>query len=367
MIPEDWLERLKAQTDLLALGRRYGLVWQGKKACCPFHTEDTPSFHAIEKSNKTGLPLFRCYGACSQSWDPIEFVRKASGKDFHDAVAELAADCGLEVPKRPETDAEKERREAEKARKEKILDALMWAQDYFVRALQAQNDEAAAARAYVDRRQLTASVEPWGLGLCPKGQGLVKWLDGKGVSREIAEEAYLTRRRDDATRYAFLWNRLTIPWRNRSGQVVAHVGRALSPGQEPKYLNPGDVPGVFTKGELVWGLFEAQEAIRRTGVALVAEGQVSALTPHLHGLCNFVCVGGTAFTAEHARLLAGAGAHTLVVCTDGDAAGRDAKRRILPTALAEGLHVKMAELPLGQDPDDYLRGWCWGPEEGKAA
>jgi DNA primase len=135
---------------------------------------------------------------------------------------------------------------------------------------------------------------------------------------------------------------------------VAHVGRVLGDG-EPKYLNPGEISGVFVKGDLVFGLYEAAEHIRNTGEALITEGQFSAMTPHLHGLRHVVACGGKAFGRSHVRSILGAGGKRATFLMDADPAGREAVEAGLRVALAEGFPVRVAELPVGMDPDDYLR------------
>lgn len=358
MIPPDWLDDLKRRTDLAALGTRYGVQWQTRgrelRACCPFHDERTPSFHLLADP-RSGPPRYVCYGACGRSWSAVSFLVDGHQRDFLDAVEELAQAAGLTVPRKGETAAAAAARAAAKGRREAILAAIELAQAYFARALQADRPEAAAARAYVEGRGLAAAVEPWGLGYAPPGDGLVQWLDRHGVDPEVAHQAYLVRRGESGGRYAFLRDRLTLRWRDRAGRTVAHVGRALQPDAEPKYLNPGEIPGLYIKGELLFGLHEAAAAIARHGVAWVVEGQLSCLTPHLHGHPQVVACGGKAFTPAHARLLLGAGARRAVFVLDGDDAGRQGAEAAVPVAEAEGLPTEVAALPQGLDPDDYLR------------
>lgn len=358
MIDEAWLDDLKRRVDLVELGRRYGVQWdtRGKepRACCPFHPEKTASFYAL-RDPRRGVPRFVCYGSCGRSWSAVSFLVDGHRREFREAVEELAGLAGLEVPKGRETQEARDRREAAKARRASILDAIELAQRYFVSCLGADRPEAEEARAYLERRGLQAAVEPWGIGFAPGGQGLVQWLDRHQVPADVAEAAYLTGRRDDGSRYPFFWDgRVTLPWRDHQGRLVAHVGRTLGDG-EPKYLNPGEIPGLFVKGELVFGLDRAARAVADEGEAWVVEGQVSAITPHLHGLRHVVACGGKAFSPAHARALRAAGARRLVFLLDGDDAGRAGAAAASRVALGEGLPALVAELPQGLDPDDFLR------------
>ena len=370
MIPDAWLVDIKARTDLVALGESRGVQWQhsqGKvRACCPFHAEKTPSFHVLEAPRK-GAPRFVCYGACNRSWSAVSFLVDGFRVDFQDALAELAARLGLEVPRGPEAEGARRQRLEAQERRQAILSAIDCAQEYFVKALWAERPEASAAREYIEQRQLSPAVEAWGFGFAGGWNGLVEWLDQKKVPRVVAEAAGLLRVSPETGKaYTFLHHRLTLAWKNRAGVLVAHVGRSLD-GSEPKYLNPPEIPGVFTKGELLFGLHEALPHIQQSGLAYVAEGQLSCITPHLHGLPQCVATGGTSFGSAHARLLASAGARRLVFLRDGDSAGRKSARAAVPVALAEGLQVQVGRLPEGQDPDDYLRKLVLVPTQEEAA
>ena len=132
------------------------------------------------------------------------------------------------------------------------------------------------------------------------------------------------------------------------------VGRALAPDQVPKYLNPRETP-VYIKAETLFGIHAAADTIRRTGEAVVVEGQVSLLTPWVHGLRGIVATGGTAFGEGHLELLRGAGAGRLTLCFDADPAGRRAASAAVKLCLAGQIPAKVSRLPEGLDPDDFCR------------
>jgi DNA primase len=276
--------------------------------------------------------------------------------DFLEAVQELSDLADLELPNEPEE------RKARRRRLEAVRRAIAWAQHYFVQALQADTDAAGNARAYVAERGLAAAVAPWGLGYAPRDNGLKRWLlEQHRVAEDLAVEAYLLQRGKSGT-YPFQRERVTVPVRDPSGRVLAHVGRAVA-GQQPKYLHPGNITGVYAKGEALFGLYEAQDAIRETEQVLLVEGQISAITAHEFGFRNVVALGGTAFTEAQVRRLVGCGARDAVFLLDGDEAGLRAVERALPACLAAGLPARVVELPNGMDPDELLRR---SPETGAA-
>lgn len=359
------LDALKRRVDLLALGERHGVQWVAgsglPRARCPFHTEDTPSFVAYQEP-QVGCPRFECFGSCARTWDAIAFVREKTGLGFAEAVRELAAVAGMDVSPAHVDPAQLR---AEKDRREEILRALEGAQEYFVDALQADHPAAARARAYLGERELEAAVEAWGIGYAPGSGGLTRLLKGRGFAEGLLVDACLLRPgKDGRPPYESQRNRIMFPLRDRRGRIIAHLGRSVpdegGEAAEPKYLNPGKVPGVYAKRETLFGLFEAREAIRKTGFAWLVEGPVDAVRLHLAGLPHSVALDGTAFSEAQARLLLAAGAREVIFLLDADAAGEKALTRALPVCLAAGLQARVVMLPDGEDPDSLLR---WRPQE----
>jgi len=359
------LDLLKRRLDLVDLGTRHGVQWVPgtglPRALCPFHEEDTPSFVAYQEP-QVGAPRFECFGACSRTWDAIAFVQEKLGLGFAEAVRDLAAAAGMTWSAATGAAI---RHQAGKDRREEILRALEAAQGYFVKALQADHPAAARARRYLDERELEECVEPWGLGYAQGTGGLTRWMLGRGFAEDLLLDAYLLRPgKEGRPSYEFQRSRLTLPVRDRRGRIIAHVGRSVPDegGQaaEPKYLNPGKVPGVYAKRETLFGLFEAREAIRKAGSAWIVEGPVDAVRLHLAGLPHAVALGGTTFSEAQARLLLTAGAREAIFLLDADDAGEKALTRALPICLSAGLQARVVMLPEGEDPDSLLR---WQPPD----
>ncbi|MDW7712363.1 MAG: toprim domain-containing protein [Deferrisomatales bacterium] len=357
------LEALKRRVDLVALGERHGVRWVPgsglPRARCPFHEEDTPSFVAYQEP-QVGAPRFECFGTCARTWDAIAFVREKIGLGFAETVRELATAAGVDVSA---AHVDPTQLRAEKDRREEILRALEAAQEYFAKALHADLPTAARARAYLDERELEEAVGPWGIGYAPGTGGLTRWLQGRGFAEDLLLDAYLLRPgKEGRPAYEFQRNRLTFPMRDRRGRIVAHVGRSVPDedgrAADPKYLNPGKVPGVYAKRETLFGFFEARESIRKAGFAWIVEGPLDAVRLHLAGLPHAVALGGTAFSEAQAKLLLAAGAREVIFLLDADDAGEKALTRALPVCLTAGLQARVVMLPDGEDPDSLLR---WRP------
>lgn len=283
------LHSLKQRVDLVALGQRHGVQWVPgsglPRALCPFHDEDTPSFVAYQEP-EVGTRRFECFGTCARTWDAIAFVQEKTGLGFAETVRELAAASGMTVSPAAVDTAQLR---AEKDRREEILQALEAAQEYLAKALQADHPMATRARAYLAEREMEEAVGPWGIGYAPGTVGLARWLRDRGFTEALLLDAYLLRPgKEGRPAYEFQRNRLTLPVRDRRGRIVAHVGRSVPDDDgraaDPKYLNPGKVPGVYAKRETLFGLYEAREAIRKAGFAWVVEGPLDAVRLHLAGL-----------------------------------------------------------------------------------
>jgi DNA primase len=256
----------------------------------------------------------------------------------------LARAAGIDLPQR------RERPSAEVDLETRMRAALDAAQAFFEAQL-ARHD---GARAYLhDRGYSGPFIAEAGFGMAPDAwDALVNHLRGLNFSGELLEQTGLASRSERGTQIDFLRNRLTIPIHDVRGRVVAFGGRILgggSPGQ-PKYLNTRDTP-LFHKGGTLFGFHRAKGAMKDG--ALVVEGYFDVLQLHQHGIHQAVAPLGTALTEEHLKALSRF-ARRVILCFDGDAAGRRAMEKSLRMALPLGFEVRLLELPQGEDPDT----WC---------
>ena len=343
MIPNDFIQTLLARVDIVDVVDRYvPLKKAGANyaACCPFHSEKTPSF-TVSPSKQ----FYHCFG-CGAHGTAIGFLMEYGGKSFPDAVEELARDAGLEVP-RSVTPAE----DARRVQGQDLTGLLLHAAKFYRTALK----EAPRAIDYLKDRGLTGPIAVrFGIGYAPdEWQPLARVFPD--YQDKALETAGLVVAGDAGKRYDRFRDRIMFPIHDASGRVVGFGGRVVDKG-EPKYLNSPETP-LFSKGRELYGLFQARQAIRAAGKVVVVEGYMDVVALAQHGVEYAVATLGTATTAAHVQKLFRL-TDTVVFCFDGDEAGRRAAWRALENALAwlaDGKNAKFLFLPDGADPDDYIR------------
>lgn len=341
-INDNVLAEIRAASDIVeVIGehtrlRKAGRSWKG---LCPFHNERTPSF-TVDRDKG----LYHCFG-CSAGGDVIHFVRQIDRLDFPEAIEALAARFGVAIPKRVS-------RGPRDVEREKLYSAVAAAQRFYA-GLLAQPDSPAAR--YLEERAVPESVaKALGLGHAPDAwETLAKGIGGGFPESLLVEAGLLQPRAEGRGAYDRFRDRLLFVVRDERGRPVGFGGRALSPETEPKYLNSPESP-LFQKKRLLYGFTDAREAIRRRERAVLVEGYFDHLALFLAGVEETVASMGTALTPEQAAKLKRL-APKVVLCYDGDDAGRSAARGAIALFLAQGLEVSVARLPDGEDPDDVRR------------
>lgn len=336
----DIVEQIKDKLDIVEFIRQYvpGLKRAGKtyKACCPFHKEKTPSFTC---SSEKGL--FYCFG-CQEGGDIFAFLMKMENLSFREAVEKLAGLAGLEYQPTQMMTGEELRR----ANARKVLD---FARRYYHKQLMSAAGN--NARAYVKSRNLTKETcEHFELGLSPAAGVLVREAKQAGYTENDLKDAGLCIQTEYGLREYFR-NRLMFPIINQRGDTVGFGGRILGEG-EPKYLNSPETV-LFTKSHVLYGLNFAGPAIRKAGRAVLLEGYMDVIGCHQAGVTYTVAPLGTSLTEQHAKLLKRY-TQNVIVLFDPDAAGLKAALRGALILIEEGLFVKVATLPDGLDPDEYI-------------
>ncbi len=343
-LPDSFLDELLARTDIVELIgrhvqlRRSGRSWVG---LCPFHREKTPSFTVSPEKG-----LFYCFG-CGKGGNAIGFVMEYEGLSFPEAVERLAGLAGMQVPRTGDA-----RDRDFDAGLELLAAAAARMHEWLVRSPGAKH-----ARDYAARRGLSEdAIARWRLGHAPRDAGWPLAAFGRdGKTARLLERTGLVREGERGP-FAMFRDRLVFPIRDRQGRVVGFGGRALADGQQPKYLNTPETPW-FQKRRLLFGLHEHQEGIRHARRVLVVEGYLDVIALHEAGIPLAVAPLGTAFSRGQAETLWRA-APELVLCMDGDTAGRRAAWRaleeVLPALTAER-RLRFAFLPEGEDPDSFVR------------
>lgn len=341
-----FLDELRTRTLLSGLlSRSIKLQRTGRefRACCPFHNEKTPSFYVNDEK-----AFYHCFG-CSAHGDAISWMTEKLGLPFMDAVKELAASAGMEVPAGDPRAAEK----AERA--QDLYDVMAAAEGWF--AEQLRGDNGAGAREYLDKRGFTAATQKtFGFGLAPDSRGALKGALARFGNDKLIEAGLLIQP-EDASRepYDRFRGRLMIPIRDRRGRTIAFGGRILGDG-EPKYLNSPETP-LFDKGRTLFNLDRAAAGAREAGRLVLVEGFLDAVALSQAGIGEVVAPLGTAVTEAQLEAMWRLAAAPLL-CFDGDGAGQKAMIRAGVRALPKvgpGQTLRFVALPAGQDPDDVVR------------
>jgi DNA primase len=345
MIPESVIDEIRARADIVeVVGEQLTLKRAGKdfSALCPFHHEKTPSFYVVPAKG-----FFKCFG-CGESGDVFSFLMKRGGLTFQDAVRELAARVGVEVPD-PRLG-----REVEEPNRI-LYEAVAFADDYFRRNLKEAGGE--AARRYLTERGIAeTAVERFGLGYAPPGWRLLREEAHRhGIEDDVLLAAGIIKESDRGEEpYDRFRDRLIFPVAELGGRVVAFGGRVLArTDNAPKYLNSPETP-IFHKGELLYGLNWSKGAIRREGAALFVEGYMDYVSLAGRGIEHVVAGMGTSLTTPQANLVARYAGKALLLY-DSDTAGLRATFRTADALLQAGVHPLVVTLPEGQDPDDVVR------------
>jgi DNA primase len=340
-IPEHIVDDVRERADIVGLvSRHVTLRKQGPRhwGLCPFHSEKTPSFQVHEQRQ-----IFYCFG-CGAGGDVFSFRMRIEGLDFPDAIRATAREVGVEIPVA---------RDEQSGRVMQLYRVHEAAVAFYRSAL--RSPEGAAARRYLEERAVSQDlIDRFRIGFAPaRWDGLVSHLQTSGEGLPLAEQAGLVARRQTGDGFYDRFRaRVVFPILEPGGHVIGFGGRALD-DSTPKYLNSPETP-VYKKGRALFGLAQATDAIRASRRVVVVEGYFDLLALFEAGIAEAVAPCGTALTPEHAhRLRRHAG--EVVLLFDGDEAGERAAERALPLLLAEGLRVRVAFLPRGEDPDTLLR------------
>ncbi len=339
-IPDEIIQQIRDRVDLVELvGRNVSLKRAGRsyKGLCPFHGEKTPSFH-VNPDRGT----YYCFG-CQEGGDAFSFLIKVENLTFAEAARSLARDCGIEIP---------ETVGGQGGISEAAFAANEVAQSVYRAGFGEPGNPAAA---YLARRGLAPEdAERFEIGFAPdRWDTVARALAARGVPASVGEKAGLLAARERGEGYYDrLRGRLTFPIHDARGRIIGFGGRALSEGQEPKYLNTPESP-IFHKREAFYGLSAALAAIRRADRAVVVEGYFDRIALARAGVDESLATCGTSLSEGHARNLRRR-TRNVVLLFDGDEAGQRAMERSLDVLLPAGLRVRAALLPAGCDPDDLL-------------
>jgi DNA primase len=343
VIPKNFIQDLLNRLDIVDVVERYvPLKKAGANfiACCPFHNEKSPSFTVSQAKQ-----FYHCFG-CGAHGTAIGFVMEHAGLGYVDAIEELARSMGLEVP---------QERQAAGEAYAKIAPDLYEVMQTATRYYREQLKLSPRAIEYLKQRGLSGEIAAkFGIGYAADGwQNLAAAFSN--YQDAALNETGLVITGDEDKRYDRFRDRIMFPIINVRGQVIGFGGRVLDKG-EPKYLNSPETP-LFEKGRELYGLYQAQKAIRAEQCVLVVEGYMDVVALAQHGVEYVVATLGTATTPYHVQKLLRLTEH-IVFCFDGDKAGQRAAWRALENALPylqDGKRISFLFLPVEHDPDSFIR------------
>jgi DNA primase len=346
-IADEKIQEIRDRIDIVEVVSSYlplkraGVNHQG---LCPFHQEKSPSFNV-----NSARQIFHCFG-CGVGGNAFSFVMRMEGLSFPEAVRRLGEKVGIDVEEEAVSPAEIARREA----RERLLRINGVAAGFYHHVL-LEEEAGASGRRYLRQRGYEGeTVRAFQLGFAPEGwDSLAIHLAGEHFTAEDVRQAGLVRPgKQGRGDYDLFRNRLLFPIQDLQGRIVAFGGRVLDDSL-PKYINSPETE-VYHKGQTLYGLYQARDAMRQGGEALVVEGYFDVLALHRAGFPAAVATCGTALTAEHARLLKRYADKVLLIF-DEDAAGRQATFRAMDALLPVGLAVSVVAMPAGEDPDSLLK------------
>lgn len=329
-------------SDYVSLKKKGQNLW----ACCPFHDEKSPSFSVAPNKG-----IYKCFG-CGKGGDAISFVMEIEGLGYLEALKHLAGKYGIEI--------EEEEATPEQIRefneKESLLILLEHAKKYFQQLLWEDEDGKAVGLSYFKERGFSEeTIREFDLGYSlDKWDGLLQYATKNGFTEEMMEKAGLILAKDDGKKYDRFRGRVIFPIHNLSGKTIGFGARILKKADnQPKYLNSPESP-VYHKSDVLYGMFQARQAIRNEDNCYLVEGYTDVISMHQAGVHNVVASSGTSLTREHIKLISRF-TQNVTTLFDGDVAGIKASMRGIDMLLEEGLNVRAVVFPEGEDPDSYSR------------
>jgi len=341
----DFAEQLKSSVDIVqTIGEYVRLKRAGTTprymGLCPFHAEKTPSF-----SVHAGHQFYKCFG-CNAGGDVFKFIMEIERVSFFEALKLLAERNGIAMPKRDYADADS-----------KLRAALMEMHEIAARQFQANlnGPGGAEARNYLASRGVSQQhSDEFGLGLSDaSGHQLVRQFESRFTPEQLEQSGLVMKRQDGSGFFDRFRGRLMFPIHNESGKVIGFGGRALRPGDEPKYLNSPET-ALYRKSYVLYNLHRAKDPVRKADFSILVEGYMDVIGVYSGGFHNVVASCGTSLTSTQVRAIK-RHSDRIVVNFDPDAAGATAAERSIQMLLDEGLQVRVLELEEDLDPDEYIK------------
>ena len=340
MIPQPFIDELLTRCDIVELIDGYiPLKKRGNSylACCPFHSEKTPSFNVIAKKQ-----FYHCFG-CGASGNAISFNMQYLNQSFIEAVEALAARVGMQVPPKKNHDVTKQALD--------LYQTLEKVSQFYQKSLKNES----IPIDYLKKRGLNGVIaKKYQLGYAPTGWHILE-NNLKSLRKELIASGMLILK-DNSGTYDRYRHRIMFPIHDRRGRIIGFGGRAIDSDQQPKYLNSPET-SIFQKGRELYGLYQTIQSNKNPEFIVVVEGYLDVISLAQYGIPHVVAALGTAISSYHIQILSKY-TRKIVFCFDGDKAGQEAAWRALENSLphlSDDLDVNFVLLPEKHDPDSFVR------------
>jgi DNA primase len=349
MIPQETVQQIIHAADIVDVVNDYvSLKKRGANmtACCPFHSEKTPSFYVSASKQ-----IYKCFG-CGKGGDAVRFVMELDGLSYPEALRALAKKYGIEIQEREITDEELQAQNE----KDSLYLVLDFAKDYYQKQLFESEEGRSIGLSYFKERGFSEStLKAFDLGYSPDGWNtFTEHALKSGYSIDMLEKAGLSIIKEGKDPIDRFRGRVMFPIHTVSGKPIAFGARILKTDPKaPKYLNSPETP-VYHKSYVLYGISHAKKTVRVEDVCLLVEGYTDVVSMHQAGIENVVASSGTSLTREQIQLVRRF-TNNITVLYDGDTAGIKASLRGVDLILEEGLDVKVVIFPDGEDPDSFVK------------
>ncbi|RFB17544.1 DNA primase [Bacillus sp. HNG] len=346
-IPEETIEKIRLSVDIVDVISEYvQLKKQGRNyfGLCPFHGENTPSF-----SVSPDKQIFHCFG-CGAGGNVFSFLMDLEGHSFSEAAVNLAKKVNIDL-----SDYEHHTAVSDKNNDVSKMQEAHELLKKFYHHLLLNTKEGQPALDYLTNRGFTREIiDKFEIGYALDSWNFAtKFLQKRGFKPELMERAgLLVKKEDTGTFFDRFRNRIMFPIWDHQGKTIAFSGRVLDKGQEPKYLNSPETI-IFNKSKTLYNFHQARLDIRKQQQVVLFEGFADVIAADRADVPNSIGTMGTSLTDEHVKIIR-RNVESVVICYDSDNAGLDAALRASSLLLEAGCYVRVATMPNGMDPDDYI-------------
>ena len=341
-ISEEDIKAIRQQADIVDVMSRYiTLEKQGKnyKAICPFHDDHDPSL-----SISTDKQIFKCF-VCGTGGNVFTFVQKIENISFLEAVCKVA-----ELIHYP-LHMDKSQFQPKVDQNQPLYDCIQSYIRFLTFELESENGE--SVKRYLSQRKINEDIiKRFEIGYAPESSRSVKYLKAKGFNEQILTDTGLIRTHDLDT-YAVFDNRLMIPIHDENGNPVGFTARRLNEDKDvAKYINTSETK-IYHKGHLIFNYHRAKEFAKKNKRCILVEGAMDVIAFEKADIHESIACLGTACTKEQIALLKRLNV-PLVVCYDGDKAGKAATYKFGKLAVDYGLNFSIVKNTTGKDPDEIF-------------